>query len=170
MIKRTHVLASVFVALAAIAHGGRATPPPVNKPQYCGMTLCVEVIAYSFVESAVIDEKDHIERISVRLADGTRIAFAARSLGDGEAVDRASQDWNLRSPSLAVARQCIGCEGEDVQPLIVGVAVSGEPRLVRTHIEGSLCVWPARYRWRAGEAQPPRIELGARECFPSLPQ
>ena len=170
MIKRTHILASAFMALAIVVSTGRATPPPENKPQYCAMTFCVEVIAYSFVESAVVDRTDRTERISLRLRDGTRIAFAARAFYEDETIDQTAQSWDFRSPSLAVARQCIGCSDQDVPSLIVGAAVSGDPSLVQTHLKGSLCVWSSRYRWRSEQPQPRRIELGERECFQSIRQ
>ncbi|MCE7033574.1 hypothetical protein LY625_13305, partial [Lysobacter sp. GX 14042] len=99
--------AALLLILVMLLVGGaetRATPPPVSKPQYCAASFCVEVIAYSFVESAIVDRSNKAERISIRLEDGTRIAFAARAARKDEISGKHGSDWVWRSPSMATSR------------------------------------------------------------------
>ena len=165
---RSGALSLITLVLFMGAAQTLATPPPENRPQYCASSFCVEVIAYSSVEGAVIDRGNNAERISIRLQDGTRIAFAARPVRKNQNADGGASDWAWDSPSMATSRRCMGCDDPEVPSLIVGVAVAGDPELVTKHLHGSLCGWSARYRWRGDEAQPRRIELGERECFRHL--
>lgn len=157
---------AIVSLVVAIARPVAATPPPENRPQFCAMFFCAEVVAYSPVEGAVIERSGAEDSVTIRLEDGTTASFSSRAATVSDVEGAASVGWTWISQDSAEATMCVGCSDPVVPSHFLTIVVTGDKESVRQHLQGSFCVWSARYKYRPTLDDRPLLELGQRQCAP----
>lgn len=163
----------LWPTLALVALSAKATPPPVETPDFCGPDFCVMVIGYSQISSTTITTRREGSRIVLSLQDGTSIAFSSVSLVDQTdtrgrvlaASARVHPAWIVRPDQMALSTHCIGCGlDEKMPPRVIAVALSASKQRLPAYLDGAkVCVWAHRYEKLEGE----RLVLANRRCIPN---
>jgi hypothetical protein len=177
---------SFFMIPVLLAASLRAQYPlredePAAKPTYCTRSYCADYHGISPVASATIVNRPSGETLTIRLVDGSSIAFSSRRLPKWKAnpaharpahplvePNWETNEWTLLSDSLAVATHVISWPDYEAgsDPIQVAVAIQAVPGKLNDYLDKTrLCVWSTRYDAGYDVGRDKRINLTINSCI-----
>lgn len=161
-----YLLASSLLIFPSFAVGS----PPVEFPQACAPTFCVQVVAtYPDQPGTFVTQhnaKTEAATMTVDMGRGFFVAFSSKYVESRLSHAPTENQWERRAHS-AKAWTCLRCGATKGKDEVLGVALSGIPQSYGNDQFGlSVCVWPLD-RSAAGYGDGKSMRLGDKVCIRS---